>query len=77
MEYSVRFNLKEMHNGFTSYSTLMTIVDENGKTAKYSLEDARKVARKRLDTPPHNGDNYVIPYCKIYQGRKCIETIYK
>ena len=70
--YSVRYLLKYKEGG---YSQLISI-SENGNTVKYTLEEARKVAREKLEAGTLNAKAYV-PYCKIYNGKTFIEKIEK
>lgn len=59
-EYSIRY----------SSSGILGSVVADGKTVKYTYEEAIKKA-KELNARPN------VKYCKIYKGRTLIETIYK
>lgn len=79
-EYTIRVAHRGINN-YSGYSSLITVLDQNTmaktgrcKPMKYTLEEAREEAKKKL----HAGSddkNFVYPYCKIYKGRECIETI--
>lgn len=75
-DFSVR---KYEKNTFNNYGYLVSVIEnsETGRaqTMKFSnIEDARAKANEIL-LNGSDDKSYTIPYCKIYEGRKCVETI--
>ena len=75
--FSVR---KYEKNTFNNYGELVSVCEaipgsDRVQTMKFAtIEEARAKAHEVLKEEPWM-NKYYIEYCKIYEGRKCVETI--